>query len=144
LCHDQEIPQALPPLTAEERAGFLSWANRNDRAIDESLLAEVTNTGAKSQWSLLAQWIARVTFRRSGHVLRQRMCALVEEGRVEARRVEYMRFSECGVHLSEPQCVRGANKRWSDRHTTSRAPRAGCALRRGAQRQLNARPLNAR
>ena len=75
------------------------------QAIDESLLAEVTE-----RWRKVAMVVARAMDRPS-HVhgvpdpfYGQRMCALVQEGRVE-----YMRFSEVRRPFSaSPDASRGA------------------------------------
>jgi hypothetical protein len=92
----QEIPQPLPALTPEESALISQLSQQQLRAIDELLLVELTE-----RWTKVAMVVARAMDRPS-HVhgvpdtfYGQRMRALVEEGRVEARgNVEYMRFSE--------------------------------------------------
>src|SRR5690606_27190171 len=108
---NQEIPQPLPPLTPEERALVSQLSQQQRQAIDESLLAEVTE-----RWRKVAMVVARAMDRPS-HVhgvpdtfYGQRMCAFVEEGRVEARgNVEYMRFSEVRRSSSaSPDASRGA------------------------------------
>ena len=107
----QEIPQPLPPLTEEERALVAELSPEQRQAIDESLLAEVVVHRRK-----VAMVVARAMDRPS-HVhgvpdtfYGQRICALVEEGRVEARcNVEYMRFSEVRRSSSaSPNASRGA------------------------------------
>ena len=92
----QEIPQPLPPLTAEERALVSQLSPQQLQSIDEALLAGVTE-----RWRKVAM-VVGLAIGRPSHVrgvpdtfYGQRMCVLVKEGRVEAQgNVEYMRFSE--------------------------------------------------
>ena len=91
-----EIPQPLPPLTAEERAVVSRLTESQRQAIDAALLAEVL-----PRWRKVAMVVACAMYRPT-HVpglpdtyYGQRISALVDEGRIEAQgNVEYMRFSE--------------------------------------------------
>ena len=96
-----EIPQPLPPLTAVESAVVSRLSAEQRRAIDAALLAEVT-----TRWRKVAMVVA-CAMNQPSHVAGVpdafyggRVCALVDEGRIEAQgNVEYMRFSE--VRLSQ-------------------------------------------
>jgi hypothetical protein len=107
----KEIPQPPPSLTAEERALVSQLSPQQLQAVDEALLAEVTE-----RWRKVAM-VVGLAIGRPSHIrgvpdtfYGQRMCALVQEGRVEAQgNVEYMRFSEVGRWPPErPNASRGA------------------------------------
>lgn len=106
----EEIPQPLPALTTEERAVVSGLTDQEIRAIDEALMA-----AALTRWRKVAMVVA-LAMDDPRHIASvpdtfygQRVCKLVEDGRLEAQgNVEYMRFSEVRLPAQDENLRDGA------------------------------------
>ena len=99
---NEEIPEANPPLTAEEQSVVAKLSEADMQTIDANILAN-----SSEHWYKVARVITRTEaalqdrYPGLSYVFyAQRLCQLVEDGRLESQgNLLYMRFSE--VRLPE-------------------------------------------
>jgi hypothetical protein len=97
---NEEIPQANPPLTAEERAHVDSLTDADLQIVDAAILSEACN-----RWRKVARIAMRIEGVLNGRYpnlsyifYAQRLRHLVERGLLESQgNPEYMRFSEARI-----------------------------------------------